>query len=320
LEPAVTAPARSAAGVGRFAPSTTGPAHPGTLLAALLCWLDARTRGDALVLRLEDLDPQRCRPEWADAMQRDLEELGLEFDRTTLQSENREAHEAALDTLAERGVLYRCRCTRKTLRDAGATPDGGRRYPGTCRALRVDRGSWRAVEDPLRVELAPGRLEIRDESGLSLSQDPEAEMGDPLVRRRDGAMAYHLASVVDDGEARVTRIVRGRDLASTTATQAALRALLELPVPAYRHHLLLLEVHGTKLAKLHGSVDREALRARYTSAELVGVLAHAAGLLSRPEPTSPADLREDFSWERVATDDRVLGWDGQRLALRETGH
>lgn len=304
------------AGVGRFAPSTTGPAHPGTLLAALLCWLDARTRGDTLVLRLEDLDPQRCRPEWAEAMQRDLEELGLDFDRTTLQSENRAAHEAALDRLADLGVLYRCRCSRKALREAEPAPDGGRRYPGTCRALRVDRASWRELADPLRVALPAGRLEIQDESGLSLSQDPEAEMGDPLVRRRDGAIAYHLASVVDDDAVGVTRIVRGRDLASSTATQVALRALLERPVPEYRHHLLLLEERGTKLAKLHGSVDRETLRAHYSSAELCGVLAHAAGLQPRPEATTPDALRAGFAWDRVVPEDRVLHWDGARLQLR----
>jgi glutamyl/glutaminyl-tRNA synthetase len=304
-------------GVGRFAPSTTGPAHPGTLLAALLCWLDARTRGDTLVLRLEDLDPQRCRPEWAAAMQRDLEELGLDFDRVTLQSENRAAHEAALDSLADRGVLYRCRCTRQTLREAKPAPDGGRRYPGTCRARRVDRRHWRDAEEPLRVELPGGQIEIRDESGLSLAQAPEEEMGDPLVRRRDGAIAYHLASVVDDGVAGVTRIVRGRDLASSTATQVALRALLDLPVPEFRHHLLLLEQRGSKLAKLHGSVDRETLRAHYTNAELWGVLAHAAGLLPQPEPTRPAALCASFRWEQVAEDDRVLHWDGTRLELRE---
>ncbi len=306
------------AGVGRFAPSTTGPAHPGTLLAALLCWLDARSRGEAIVLRLEDLDPQRCRPEWARAMQRDLAELGLDFDRTQLQSEARPAHEAALDRLADAGRLYRCRCSRKALRDAAPTPDGGRRYPGTCRERRVARDAWRDSEEPLRVELPAGGIALEDESGLSLSQDPEAVMGDPLVRRRDGAIAYHLASVVDDAEAGVTRIVRGRDLASSTATQVALRRLLDLPTPAYRHHLLLLERHGGKLAKLHGSVDRDALRAHYTSAELCGVLAHAADLLPRPEATSPAALLEDFDWSRVAEQDRVLHWDGSRLSLGES--
>ena len=303
--------------MGRFAPSTTGPAHPGTLLAALLCWLDARSRGDALLLRLEDLDPQRCRPEWAHALQRDLASLGLDFDRITRQSENGAAHAAALDRLAERGALYRCRCTRAMLRDAPEAPDGGRRYPGTCRERRVRRDAWRDAREPLRVALPPGRIEIHDESGLLLSQDPAAERGDPLVRRRDGAIAYHLASVVDDAEAGVTRVVRGRDLASSTATQVALREMLELPTPSYRHHLLLLEERGTKLAKLHGSVDRDALRDRYDDAALCGVLAHAARLVERPEPTTPRALLDRFAWSRVAGEDRVLHWDGTDLRLRK---
>lgn len=269
------------------------------------------------MLRLEDLDPQRCRPEWADALVRDLAALGLDFDQVTRQSEHRPAHEAALDRLAEAGVLYRCRCTRAMLRDGAEAPDGGRRYPGTCRDRRVGRDAWRDVEEPLRVALAPGRIDLRDESGLSLAQDPGAEMGDPLVRRRDGAIAYHLASVVDDAAAGVTRVVRGRDLASSTATQAALREPLGLPLPTYRHHLLLLEERGAKLAKLHGSVDRGTLREHYDDTELCGVLAHAAGLRDHPEPTTPQALLSGFSWDRVATEDRVLHWDGARLQLRE---
>lgn len=99
---------------GRFAPSTTGPAHPGTLLAALLCWLDARSRGARIVLRLEDLDPDRCRPEYASRMQEDLQWVGLDFDQVTLQSDSKERHEHALDTLSARGLLYPCSCTRRS--------------------------------------------------------------------------------------------------------------------------------------------------------------------------------------------------------------
>jgi glutamyl/glutaminyl-tRNA synthetase len=302
---------------GRFAPSTTGPAHPGTLLAALLCWLDARSIGACLLLRLEDLDPQRCRPEWSDAMRRDLDWLGLDFDAVEAQHAARARHEAALDRLAERGVLYPCRCTRSDLRGAAALPgpDGGVRYPGTCRGRALPQAGWRAAGDPLRVALPPGRIELRDESGADLGQDPAAEMGDPIVRRRDGAIAYQLAGVVDDGDAGVTRIVRGRDLAASTATQVALQRLLGLPLPRYRHHLLLLEERGGKLAKLHGAVGADELRARYDAPGLCGVLAHAAGLTPAPEPTTPAALREGFRWDRVSRDDRVLRWDGKRLAL-----
>jgi glutamyl/glutaminyl-tRNA synthetase len=302
--------------VGRFAPSTTGPAHPGTLLAALLCWLDVRSRGGRLLLRLEDLDPERCRPAWAEALPRELAWLGLDWDAIVHQSELREQHDAALDRLAAEGRLYPCACTRSVLRSqAPRAADGSFRYPGTCRTRRLPAGGWRACDEPLRARLPEGRLEIADEGGTPLSQDPSREMGDPVVRRRDGAVAYQLAGVVDDASSGVTRVVRGRDLAASTATQVALQRLLDLPTPAYRHHLLLLEERGGKLAKLHGAVGIETLRTHYDAPGLVGALAHAAGLRPLPEPVAPAALLTDFSWQRVAGRDRVLRVEDGRLVL-----
>ena len=299
---------------GRFAPSTTGPAHPGTLLAALLCWLDARSRGARLVLRLEDLDPERCRPEWSRAMLEDLAWLGLDWDAVDRQSEAREDHEAALDRLATQGLLYPCHCSRRDLRSGGrAAPDGSVRYPGTCRGRPLPAGGWRTESSPLRVELPPGRIELTDESGLDLSQDPAEEMGDPVVRRRDGAVAYHLASVVDDAHAGVTRVVRGRDLATATATQVALQRLLTISRPGYRHHLLLLEERGGKLAKLHGAVGASELRRHYDAAQLCGVLAWAAGLREKWDPITPRALLPEFTWERVRDADRPMHWTGDSL-------
>jgi glutamyl/glutaminyl-tRNA synthetase len=286
-------------------------------MAALLCWLDARSRGARVLLRLEDLDPDRCRPEWSDAMRRDLEWMGLDWDGVHLQSESRARHAAALDRLASQGHLYPCSCSRGEIRERGVeAPDGSSRYPGTCRARRLPSGGWRASDEPLRLALPMGRLALADESGADLSQDVLAEMGDPVVRRRDGALAYHLASVVDDAHMGVTRIVRGRDLLTTTATQVTIRRLLKLPDVTYRHHLLLLEERGGKLAKLHGSVGAPELRAEYDAAALCGLLARAAGLVDTPEPTTPAALLAAFSWKRVCEADRVLAWDGRRLSLR----
>jgi glutamyl/glutaminyl-tRNA synthetase len=302
--------------VSRFAPSTTGPAHPGTLLAALLAWLDARKRGARLLLRLEDLDPERCRPEFRERMQEDLAWLGLDFDAMELQSAASPRHAAALDRLAALGVLYPCACSRSRLR-AESDPALGRgaRYPNHCRGRRLGPGGWRASEEPLRVALPPGRVAPRDEGGLDLAEDPVAAFGDPIVRRRDGSLAYQLAVVVDDAASAVTRVVRGRDLAASTATQIALARLLELPEPLYRHHLLLLEERGEKLAKLHGAVGAEALRRVYDAPALVGWLASAAGLRARPEPTTPRALLADFSWARVGSEDRVARWTGTALEL-----
>jgi glutamyl-tRNA synthetase/glutamyl-Q tRNA(Asp) synthetase len=300
----------------RFAPSTTGPAHPGTLLAALLCWLDARSRGARLLLRLEDLDPERCRPEWGAAICAALAWLGLDWDETVTQSSRAEHHAGALDRLAAAGRLYPCRCTRSGLRASAQPPaDGGASYPGTCRERPLPRAGWRAAREPLRARLPEGRIAIADESGLDLSGDPSREPGDPVVRRRDAAVAYHLAGVVDDAGAGVTRVVRGRDLAVTTATQVALQRLLGIPAPRYRHHLLLLEQRGEKLAKLHGAVGFESLRAVYTGPALCGLLARAAGLRPAADPVTPLQLLGEFDWQRVRSADRLLHWTGRELTL-----
>jgi glutamyl-tRNA synthetase/glutamyl-Q tRNA(Asp) synthetase len=301
---------------GRFAPSTTGPAHPGTLLAGLLCWLDARSRGGRLVLRLEDIDPERSRPEWSAQLEDALRWLGLDFDAVEEQHAAAAQHAEALGRLAAAGRLYPCRCSRSELRSRGETaPDGAARYPGTCRGRPLPAGDWSGSEDSLRVRLDPGEIAPREESGLDLRQDPASAFGDPVVRRRDGAAAYHLASVVDDARAGVTRVVRGRDLAASTALQVALRRLLGLSEPVYRHHLLLLEERGGKLAKLHGAVGAAELRAHYGPRELCGFLAHAAGLRPEERPTSPAELLAGFSWDRVAEEDRVVRWAPPRLRL-----
>jgi glutamyl/glutaminyl-tRNA synthetase len=304
--------------VSRFAPSTTGPAHPGTLLAALLAWLDARSRGARLLLRLEDLDPERCRPAFSARMRDDLAWLGLDFDAVEEQHAFAERHAAALDRLAARGALYPCACSRGSLREEAApAPDGSLRYPNRCRGRALPAGGWREAREPLRAELPPGRVTPRDEGGLHLAQDPALEMGDPVVRRRDGSVAYQLAVVVDDAASGVTRVVRGRDLAPSTATQLALGRLLGLPEPAYRHHLLLLEEHGGKLAKLHGGVGADALRGAYAAPSLAGFLAHAAGLHARATPATPRELLAGFDWARVATRDRVVRWTGAALELIE---
>jgi glutamyl/glutaminyl-tRNA synthetase len=140
-------------------------------------------------------------------------------------------------------------------------------------------------------------------------------MGDPVLVRRDGVLAYHLAVVVDDGDAGVTRIVRGRDIAPSTATHVLVQDLLGLGRPVYRHHLLLVEGRGQKMAKLHGSAPASQLRARYSADELVGLLACAAGLADSPEPRSASSLVGRFSWERVRRADLAVAWTGAELRL-----
>ncbi len=279
--------------ISRFAPSTTGEAHPGTLLSALLVWLDARSRGGTAILRLEDLD--RTRHVGGDVLIDALAWLGLAWDATIIQSARAASHEAALERLAATGRLYPCICSRADR--TRLAPDGGRAYDNTCRGRDLPAGGWRDARDvALRARLPDDRVELVDDGGMDLSQTPARDMGDPIVRRRDGAIAYQLAVVVDDADEGITDVVRGRDIAPSTATQVLLQRVLALPTPRYRHHFLLLErAKGEKLAKLHGSLPWSTLRARYSAPALRDRLARIAGL---PDATS-----QHFDWDRVRHDD-----------------
>jgi glutamyl-Q tRNA(Asp) synthetase len=295
--------------ISRFAPSTTGEAHPGTLLSALLVWLDARARGGQALLRLEDIDLTRVKPVWRDQIVDALAWLGLAWDDTIIQSARTPRHEEALDRLAEQGRLYPCACSRAQRSGGRRAPDGGWAYENTCRNEPLPAGGWRAVHDlAVRVRLPDERVELVDDGGLDLSQTPAIQLGDPIVRRRDGAIAYQLAVVVDDADAGITDVIRGRDIAPSTATQVLLQRLLGVPQPRYRHHFLLLEPAGDeKLAKLHGSIPWSALRERYSAGELLAILVRAANLT---DATPQA-----FDWARVPVADKVARWDGRALTI-----
>ena len=302
--------------ISRFAPSTTGEAHPGTLLSALLVWLDARARGGQALLRLEDLDTTRVKAAWSAQLVEACAWLGLAWDATIVQTDRHAAHAAALDQLAAAGRLYPCACSRADRTGGRRAPDGGWAYDNVCRG-RALAGDWRGATEPLRLRLDDDRVELVDEGGLDLSQTPARDMGDPVVRRRDGVVAYQLAVVVDDADEGITDVVRGRDIAPSTATQVLVQRALGLATPRYRHHFLLLEAaRGGKLAKLHGSLPWSELRRHHDGPALCGLLAHAAGLVATPAPCTPALLVPTFSWARVPTEDRVatLGAHGMQIA------
>jgi glutamyl-Q tRNA(Asp) synthetase len=303
--------------ISRFAPSTTGEAHPGTLLAALLVWLDARSRGGRAVLRLEDLDVTRTKAAWAEQMIDACRWLGLDWDEVVVQSDRHAAHAAALDALAVAGRLYPCICSRADRAGGRRAPDGSWAYDNTCRGRALPAGGWRAASEAIRVRLDDDRVTLVDDGGLDLSQTPAHDLGDPIVRRRDGVIAYQLAVVVDDRDAAITDVIRGRDIAPSTATQVMLQRLLGIPTPRYRHHFLLLEPGAGKLAKLHGSIPFSQLRARHDGAALCGILAHAAGLAPTPQPCRLAELIAAFDWRRVPRADRVARWDEHGLAITD---
>lgn len=295
----------------RFAPSPTGEPHPGTLLSALLVWLDARQHGARTLLRLEDVDHTRSTPALTQGMIEGLAWFGLAWDAVAVQSGRRADHEAALDELARQGVLYACTCSRKDRASARRAADGSHVYANTCRHRVLSAAAWRNSPHALRARLPAGVVHVQDEGGAELSQDPALAMGDPIVRSNNGAIAYMLAVVVDDAADGITRVVRGRDIAPSTATQVALQRLLGYRAPTYRHHpLLLTSVAGDKLAKLHGSYPLSLLRnAGLTAPALCGMLAAFVGLAPEATPLAPAALVRDFSWQHLTADDVAIGFE-----------
>jgi glutamyl/glutaminyl-tRNA synthetase len=236
----------------------------------------------------------------ADEQLRDLSLLGLESDAPVVrQSERGEIYRAALERLAARGRLYRCRCTRKDLALLAAAPhadEGLRAYPGTCRVERLTR----FVPEALRAELPPGAVEWADLLLGPQADDPAELTGDPVLYRRDGCFAYHLAVVVDDGEQGVTEVVRGADLRSVTTTQIRLQEMLGYARPAYAHLGLVTAPDGARLGKRGGAPGLAALGQKGVSpAAVVGWLGWSLGCVERPADCRAEDLINEFDWAKV---------------------
>lgn len=285
--------------LGRFAPSPTGVLHLGNLRTALASWLSARQAGGRWLIRMEDVDGPRCRRELGEAQLRDLAALGLESDGPVVwQAERAGAYREALAGLHGAGRLYACACTRKDLQLLASAPhaeDGLRPYPGRCRA-----SAWAGFERALRLQLPSGAVAWADRLLGPQLDDPEALTGDPLLFRRDGCFAYHLAVVVDDGSQGVTEVVRGGDLRLVTATQIRLQEALGLPRPAYAHLGLVTAPDGGRLGKRAGALGLAALAARgIAPAAVLGWLGWSLGCLSAPEPCRAENLVAAFAWDRV---------------------
>ena len=283
---------------GRFAPSPTGLLHLGNARSALLGWLQARAAGGEFLLRVEDLDRGRCRPEYVDALYRDLEYLGLTWDGPVLfQSQRGEAYDAALAHLATQGRLYPCSCTRQEVARAASAPHGpldeGPLYPGTC---RPPRGAARpGVPVALRFIPLGGQTHVVDGVHGDYGHDVAEAVGDFVVRRNDGVASYQLAVVVDDAHQGITHVLRGDDLLSSTPRQLQLYAALGAAAPAFAHVPLLLGEDGRRLAKREGASTVSALRERGVPSEVVvGKLAGWSGL-SDGSPRDAASLVPGFS-------------------------
>lgn len=308
---------------GRLAPSPTGLLHLGNAYAFLMAWLSARSRGGALVLRMEDIDPERSRPEFIHGIYEDLGWLGLDceespqrggFHAPYAQSLRLDYYAAVLERLRDAGVVYPCYCTRKELRMLASAPhvgDEGAPYPGTCRALSDAERRAREVS---------GRrpsLRLHTEADCYFTDGVLGEQrfsmadcgGDFALRRSDGVVAYQLAVVADDAAMEITEVVRGDDLLLSTPRQLLLFHLLDRTPPCYAHVPLLHDASGERLAKRHKSLTLASLRASGASpGAVVGYIGWLSGFLERPAPCRPADLLPGFSLASLR---------GRRLLLPE---
>jgi glutamyl-Q tRNA(Asp) synthetase len=276
--------------VTRFAPSPTGYLHLGHAFSALTAWRRAREAGGRFLLRLEDIDPGRCRPEYASAIQEDLRWIGLDWENPIrVQSEHLEDYRTVLDRLAARGLLYPCFCTRadiaREINDAAAAPhgpDGGAVYPGICRNLTPDQQSKRIAAGErfalrLRMERAiTAPLWYDEEAEGAIRCDPAA-FGDVVLARKDAPASYHLCVTHDDALQGVTLVTRGEDLRPATHLHRLLQHLMGWPAPRYAHHRLLTDAAGRRLAKRdHAATLRDLRASGATPADVLAL----AGLAS----------------------------------------
>lgn len=303
---------------GRFAPSPSGRMHLGNAWSSLLAWLSVRSQGGTMVLRLEDLDRARCKPAFCAGVEEDLRWLGLDWDEGGLgggalyrQSLRDEAYRAALEQLAAKDLLYPCFCTRGQLHAASAPhrSDGDVIYPGTCRELTDEERAERAKmrKPAVRIRVPDEEIGFGDRLQGAYSENLVQMCGDFILRRSDGVFAYQLAVVVDDAAMGVTEVVRGQDLLTSTPRQIYLQRLLGFDTPSYCHVPLLCAADGRRLSKREADLTLQALRKNGVAPEtIVGRLAHAAGLIDRPEPITPRELVPLYAVEKLPRADIVL--------------
>jgi glutamyl-Q tRNA(Asp) synthetase len=293
--------------VTRFAPSPTGLLHLGSAFSALVAWRRARESGGRFLLRLEDIDPARCRPQFADAILEDLTWLDIDWDgEVRVQSQHFAEYRSTLDALRARGLLYPCFCSRTDIHQSATaphTPDGAPRYPGTCRGLsedertaRIAAGERHALRLNMQSALASntplpqaGEVGERREPGEGAAKCPvpltfeEAgegtipchpeQFGDVVLARKDAPASYHLCVTHDDAVQGVTLVTRGADLKPATHLHRLLQSLMGWPTPTYAHHELLTDATGRRLAKRDRAATLRDLRARGHSPAEVRALA-----------------------------------------------
>lgn len=308
---------------GRFAPSPTGRMHLGNVAAALMSWLSVRSKGGKWVLRIEDLDPQRSRLEYARQIEDDLHWLGLEWDEggidgkgsdgPYLQSRRGEIYSDYLDRLHQTELTYPCHCTRADIMATQAPhqSDGRIVYSGRCRPrqLRTDGQLPPADESrkaSTRLWVPDREITYTDRLYGRQSVNLADHCGDFILRRADGAWAYQLAVVVDDAEMGITEVVRGNDLLLSAAQQIYLYGLLNLEAPEFAHIPLVCNADGRRLSKRDSSLSMEALRETSTAEEIIGRCARLIGIQPEYRPISADALIDLFDRAKLQPVESVI--------------
>lgn len=294
---------------GRFAPSPTGRMHLGNVFSALLSWLSAKSQGGTWLLRIEDIDPQRSKQEYAELIMDDLHWLGLNWDEGPYyQSERGDIYELYLKQLTDNGLTYPCYCTRADIlaTQAPHESDGRVVYKGTCRNLAPGVKTGPAAIRMKVPSEGKGILSFTDGHYGMQTIDLTTHCGDFIVRRKDGAWAYQLAVVVDDALMGINEVVRGCDLLLSSPQQIYLAQQLGFAPPHFTHLPLLCNKQGQRLSKRDQSLDMAALRTSNTPEEIIGMLAHAADLQQSNEPITAQELIGEFSWDKIPTNNIIM--------------
>ena len=299
---------------GRFAPSPTGRIHLGNIFCALIAWLAVRSANGEMILRIEDLDPDRSKKEYAVQLEKDLHWLGLDWDIGGIsqpqycQSKRTAFYAQAYAALEEQNLLYPCFCTRaERAASAPHTADGASIYSGHCRNLSPEEiVRLSASRKPaIRFRVPEGCYSFTD--GVQGKEYGNWEScGDFILRRTDGVYAYQLAVVVDYGSMGITQVVRGRDLLNATPQQLLLYERLGYEPPEFFHIPLLVAPDGRRLSKREKDLDLGALQKKYQPEEIIGWLAWKSGLLDQYEPIQARELISLFQWERLTPHDIVV--------------
>ncbi len=303
--------------VGRYAPSPSGIMHLGNIATSLLTWLDVRSARGKIIFRMEDLDPDRSSAAFADGIADDLSYLGLDWDKgwnkdkasEYAQSNRTGLYDDAFKLLLNREMIYPCYCSRSQRLAASAPHPGEERIDYGCKCRHLSPSERSILEAsgkrPAWKVKVPDREIAFIDSNYGLQKENLADSGDFIIKRSDGVYAYQLAASFDDMDMGITRVVRGRDLLSSTARQIWLITELGGTPPDYCHAPLIVSEDKKKMSKRDGALNIKMLKQKYSSEEIIGKLALCLNL-SDGKPITPRDLLYSFDWSKIPKNDIII--------------